>query len=121
MAITVAELIEKKQSIQAKNKTRYVLDTSVGEIVAKLPTLSTVSDAWDMNTMEANKYLILNCVIEPDLRNKQLLDAYGCVEPTDIISAIFQVGEISRIATALMKLAGFEGNITSRIHREVKN
>ena len=90
--------------------------------MVKLPTSAIVADAWAMtNTMEANKFIIFNCVIEPNLKDKQLLETYDCLEPIDVVAAIFQVGEISRMATVLMNLAGFNGEIGHKLHKEVKN
>ncbi len=122
MAVTIAELIGKKDEIRNKKNALYELETSIGDIVAKLPTSSTVADAWAMsNTMEGNKFLLFNCIIDPNLKDKQLQEAYDCLEPTDIVPAIFQVGEISRIASVLMERAGFGGDINYKIHKEVKN
>ena len=122
MAVTIAELIGKKDEIKAKKNALYELETSIGDIVVKLPTSAIVADAWAMtNTMEANKFIIFNCVIEPNLKDKQLLETYDCLEPIDVVAAIFQVGEISRMATVLMNLAGFNGEIGHKLHKEVKN
>lgn len=122
MAITIADLIGKKDEITAAKKRLYDLETSIGEITVKIPTSSIVVDVWGMpDNMEANKFLIYECVVEPNLKDSQLQKEFGCGEPTDIVPAIFQVGEISTIATEIMNRAGFGGNISSKIHKEIKN
>ena len=99
----------------------YELETSIGNITCKLPTSVIVAEAWALtDNMESNKYVILNCVVEPNLKDKALLDAYECSTPLDIVACIFQPGEISRIATVLMNLAGFNTNISHKLIKTVK-
>lgn len=119
---TISDLIGKKDSIIRGKSALYELETSIGDIVVKLPTSKLVADAWNFSSaMEGNKYLILECTVSPDLKSKELLDAYDVLEPMDIVPSIFQIGEISRIASVLLDLAGFNGSIKRKIHNDVKN
>lgn len=122
MAVTIAELISKKDEISASKKKHYAIETSIGEIICKLPTGGLVADAWSMtNTMEANKFVILNCCVEPNLKDSQLQKEFGCGEPLDIVAQIFQVGEISKLATLLMELAGFNKDLNHKVIADLKN
>ena len=122
MAVTIADLIAKKDEIKAKKSECFALDTSVGDIIVKLPSLKIMADVWDMrNLAESNQLLILECVIQPNLKDKELQDAYGCFEPLDIVSAIFETGEISRIAGTILDKAGFNRSIKSKLYKEIKN
>lgn len=121
MAVTIAELIDKKDEISANKKKHYAIETSIGEIICKLPTSGLVAEAWGMaDTMTANKFMILNCCVEPNLKDSQLQKEFGCGEPTDIVPLLFQVGEISRIPTLLMELAGFNQNLNHKVVSDVK-
>ncbi len=122
MAISINELIGKRDEIKAKKNNLYELETSIGDIVARVPSSQIIADAWDMSdNMEGNQLLILECVVSPNLKDRELQKAYECVEPIDIVPALFQSGEISRIASALLKLAGFTGDIKSKLYKETKN
>ena len=122
MAVTIAELISKKDDIKKNKASRYELETSIGDIVIKLPTSKIIADAWQFSdSVEGNKYLIRECTVSPDLKSKELLDAYEVADPMDIVPAIFQVGEISRIASVILDLAGFNGSIKSKLVGEIKN
>ena len=68
------------------------------------------------------EYLIINSVVEPDLKDSQLLKAYGCVEPTDIVRKLFDAGEIVALSRTIMRMAGYNsGNLESKLHEDAKN
>ena len=122
MAVTISELIGKRDEIKSKKNNLYELETSIGDIVVKIPTTQIVSDAWEINdNMQSNQLLILESVINPNLKDRELQEAYGCAEPIDIVPALFQSGEISRIASTLLKLAGFNNDVKSKLYKEIKN
>ena len=122
MAVSIADLIAKKEDIQAKKKNLYTLETSIGDIVFRVPSIDIISDSWAMTrTVEGNQLLILECAVSPNLKDRELQQEFGCSEPIDIVSALFQSGEITRIAACLLNLAGFNENIKYKLHREVKN
>ena len=122
MAVTIAELIGKKDEIRAKKNAVYELETSIGDIVVKLPTSKIVADSWAIkNTMDANCFIIQSCVLEPNLNDKKLLEEFGVFDSIDVVREIFQVGEIPAIASKLCNLAGFGEDITSKIHKDIKN
>lgn len=123
MAVTISELIAKKDEIKAQKSNLYDLETSIGIITVKMPSSKLVNDGWNLNdTLEGNKFLILESVVNPNLKDKELQKAFGCAEPTDIVAALFQAGEIPRIANALLNLAGFDGKvITKKLHSDLKS
>jgi len=122
MAVTISELISRREELQTRKAELYDVETSIGTLVCRIPSAGLVSEAWDMkSTAEGNKYLVFQCVVEPNLKDKELQKAFKASEPFDVVTEIFLPGEVSKIAGHLLKLAGFEGNITSKIHSEVKN
>ncbi len=123
MAVTISELIGKKEEIRAKKKNLYDLETSLGDMTFKIPNAQLITESWDMQgTLEGNKYLIFECAVDPNLKDSELQRSFGCAEPLDIVEAIFQAGEISRIAGTLLTLANFKNEkIAHKLHREVKN
>ncbi len=123
MAVTtINELIAQRDEIKNKKKQIYEIETSVGTILAKVPTGGIIANAWDMpNNFEGNKYLVFENVIQPNLRDPELLKAYECFEPIDIVEALFQAGEINKIAGKILEFANYNGKVISKLHKEVKN
>ena len=122
MAVSIEELIAKKDEIKAKKAAKYALETSIGDIIVKLPTSGIIADAWNFNnSMDGNKYVILECTVEPNLKNAELQKAYGIGDPMDIVAALFQPGEITRIASVILDKAGYKENIRIKLANEIKN
>ena len=122
MAVSIEELIAKKDEIKAKKAAKYALETSIGDIIVRLPTSGIIADAWNFNSsMDGNKYVILECTVEPNLKNAELQKAYGVGDPMDIVPALFQPGEITRIASAILDKAGYKENIRLKLANEIKN
>lgn len=124
MAVTIEELIGKKDEIKAKKKNLYDLETSIGDITIKVPSSKLIADTWNFkDSMEGNKYLIFESTVSPNFKDSELQKAYGCGEPIEIIPALFPAGEITRIASAILKLSGFDEPIKSKLHiqNEIKN
>lgn len=122
MAVSVADLIAKREEITAKKKNLFALETSIGDIIIKIPSVQVIADAWDMrNNVEGNQLLILECVIQPNLKDRELQNAFGCAEPIEIVPALFNSGEINRIAAVILDKAGFNENIKAKLYKEVKN
>lgn len=121
MAVSINELIARREEIKARKAELYDIETSVGEIVCKVPSAALVAESWDMSSAEGNKNLVYQCCVEPNLKDKDLQSAFKCAEPFDVVDEIFLPGEVSKIAGQLLKIAGFTGNVTSKLHDKVKN
>ena len=123
MAVSISELIGKKDEIKAKKKNLYAFETSLGEFVFRVPSTEIISDAFELkSSLETNAYVIYECAVNPNLKDKELQKAYNCFEPTEIVNALFQTGEISRIADALFVLAGYTKNkLAYKLYEEIKN
>ena len=121
MAISMADLIAKKEDIEKAKKAKYDIETSIGTLTIKKPTAALVAEANEL-VDGIDDYLIINSVVEPDLKDAQLLKAYGCLEPTDIVRKLFDAGEIVALARTIMSTAGYNaGNLESKLHEDAKN
>lgn len=119
--LTLKDLIAKKEKVlNNKGKTRNLFIKSLdGIITIEKPSIETVIDASRIdNGIESDRYLVYNCIVEPNLKDKELQQAYGCVEPIDILK-IFNDGEISSIAKECMSLAGYSGSVS--VVDDIKN
>ena len=117
--LTISELIDNKEKFQTKNdiKEELYLDQLDATITIIKPERSLVMDTIEMANDkkfegDSDDFFVYNIVVEPNLKDPELQKAYGCVEPVDIVSEIFDIGTISGIAKAGMKLGGYESNVT---------
>lgn len=116
--VTLKDLIAKKEQIKnKKNETKQLFVSSLdGTITVQKPSRELCLEALDMDSQRGDTYLVYHCVIEPNLKDKELQDSFGCVEPIEIVEHIFEAGEVSSIAKELVKFAGYVDSV-----KEVKN
>lgn len=113
--LTLAELLRRKEQMIESKKTKKTLDLYVKSIDAVItvaePDGALCRDANDMEAGEGDKYLCYECIIEPNLKSKEVQDAFDCAVPMDVVDIIFAPGEIPQIAIECMKLAGYMGGV----------
>lgn len=126
--LTLKTLLERKEQIINQKKTRATAELYVksldGTITIVAPDRAIIADSTEMGESDGTKgdmYVVYQCVTEPSLKSKELQEAYGCVEPLDIVEKLFLPGEISAIAKELLELAGYDQNGVKKISDEVKN
>lgn len=117
--LTIKDLIENKEKYtKEKKRTQELYVESIdATITIEKPERSLVLDAIELAEDENHEgngddFLVYNMVKEPNLKDKELQKAYGCVEPIDIVHEIFDVGTITSIAQAGMALAGYTSKVT---------
>jgi hypothetical protein len=107
--ITLQELMRRKEQMLEAKKQKKTKDLFVkslnGAITIESPTAALARDAQEMENGDA--YLVYQCVKEPNLKSKELQEAFLCAEPMDIVEKIFEVGEIPQISVECLKLAGY--------------
>ena len=113
--LTLAELLRRKEQMLESKITKKTLDLYVKSIDAVItvaePDGALCRDANDMEPGEGDKYLCYECIIEPNLKSKEVQDAFDCAVPMDVVDIIFAPGEIPQIAIECMKLAGYMGGV----------
>ncbi|MFD2614498.1 phage tail assembly chaperone [Paenibacillus gansuensis] len=125
--LTITELIAQKEQLKQKTKRTLTLhiESLQGEIVIEEPSRALALEAIemaqdDMKREMSDPFVVYNCVIEPNLKDPELLKAYGCVEPTDIVDMIFKPGEIGAISGHALQLAGY-GDGVKKMITDLKN
>ena len=120
--ISIKDLIDKKEAIGGRKlvkKIIFVKDLE-GNIEIVEPTKGQIADMKDRSSDDNNNILVAECVVKPDLKDPELLKAYGCVTSVDLVKKMFRAGTIAKIATELVDLAGF-GAGSVKVIDEIKN
>ena len=107
--LSVLDLMKQKEKYQLKDDVnQVVLVERLGvEVVVRKPEKSLCVDVMKMsrdenNDTDADEYMVYNTMVEPNLKEPELKESYGCTLPTDIVAKIFEPGEIA------FELAGFK-------------
>ena len=119
--ITLQELIKRKeQMLEAKKKPKtanlYVKSLD-GTITIESPTSALAKEAQEMEN--GDLYIVYQCVVDPCLKSKELQEAFGCVEPMEIVESIFDAGEVPQISVECLRLAGYIDGV--RAVDDIKN
>ena len=116
-------MIAQREKIKNKRKNTYDLETSIGVITVKQPSAKLIEETLKIENggRQSDIELIYASVVDPNLKDKDLQQAYGCTAPSDIVPMLFQTGEIGAIAAAIMRCAGYGKAIEYKIHEDVKN
>ncbi|MEG0258469.1 MAG: hypothetical protein RR595_05775 [Lysinibacillus sp.] len=77
-------------------------------------------DSTDEISEAAGHNLIYTIVKEPNLRDKELQEAYECKEPTDIVPALFTDGEMLDIIDVAIDAVGMRKG-TVQVVKNLKN
>lgn len=113
--LTLAELLRRKEQMIASKTIKKTMDLYIKSIDSVItieePDGALCRDANDMEAGEGDKYMCYECIKEPDIKSKEVQDAFGCAVPMDIVEIIFAPGEIPQIAIECMKLAGYMGGV----------
>ena len=56
--------------------------------------------------IEMGNRMILAATVEPDFSNKELCEAYGTLDPLEVVSKMLLYGEANKLAAAISKLSG---------------
>lgn len=120
--LTLQDLIARaEQRKKDKKELRQLyVKSQDGLITIIKPDRELVYDALDMeDSAEGDRYLVYNCVVDPDLKNPELHKAYGVVSPMDIVDEIFDPGEVASISKEIVRLAGYVDSV--KVVDDLKN
>lgn len=104
--LTGADFIVKVKAIPAKRFTELI--SGIRDKNRQVDT----SKAYD-----ANVRIALAGLVDPDMKDKDLMEKFGCSTPGQLVEKVFKGGEIAAIADDITELSGFGGDVVE----EVKN
>ncbi|CAM3442190.1 phage tail assembly chaperone [Marinicrinis lubricantis] len=124
--LSITDLLAQKEQLRKKRKRTMSLhvDSLDAEIVIEEPSrvfaLEALEMAQDpMRRDKADAHVVYHCVVEPNLKDRDLQKQFGCAEPTDIVDMIFRAGEVSSISGYILQLAGFDS--VKKVDADLKN
>lgn len=86
--------------------------------------LSNLFDANGQRNMakslDSAALLVVEGIVEPNLKNKDLQEHFGAVTPKDLAKILFKGTELTKISDKILELSGFSNNDDEAIE-EVKN
>lgn len=118
---TIANLIARaEQRKKDKKEVRKLYVKSLDSTITILkPDRALVLESLNMDEAEADKYLVYNSVVEPNLKDTNLREAYGVIAPLDIVDEIFEPGEVAGISKEIVRLAGYGDSV--QVVNDIKN
>ncbi|GED17362.1 hypothetical protein [Aneurinibacillus migulanus] len=132
--VSIKDIIAKKKAqVQEKTATVYVPSLD-GEITVKTPSSDDLQEydqvivyqfsrTRDPEVLQkVTEKLVLRNVVEPNLKDPELIEAMGCkTNPPAIVQEVFTPAEVVDIAAIMMKLAGRKRGEAVRLVDEIKN
>lgn len=116
---SIAELIEMKKDITEKrNEIKEIYIPSL-DTVFKYKTIKRTDfiQVQDLDKIDIDPYIIYSHVIEPDLSNQQLQEAYNQgKEPYKIVDELLTIKEIGMLSLAIIDQSNL-GNLA----KDIKN
>lgn len=124
--ISVEDLIKNKVKIEKSDDKEINATLTVPSIGGKIKLSFTRNDIHDFHDASKNVdknlpqeqqeelyaqsgyNLVYTVISEPNLRDKELQEAYGCKEPYEIVKKLFDEGEIGDIMDFAIDKAGFK-------------
>lgn len=72
------------------------------------------------NTKRFNELIVVNSLVDPNLKDPEMLKAAKVARPEDLLYRCFLAGEINTIAEQVLTLSGFDADVEEEME-EVKN
>ncbi len=116
--MTAKELIARKVDFEKKKEEVFSLDVeNVGTFKFKIPSKSLIEDStkFDEKSGAGDEYIISETMVEPDLSNKELLEAYGVGTKIELVQQIFLPGVVATLSRKICEKAGYEEQVIKEI------
>lgn len=101
--------------LQAVHPQRYT------EIQSMAVNLNKKGGINNIDIYKQNTHMILASLVEPNIKDRKLLDHFKVATPIDLIGKLFLAGEIDTINKKINDLSGFNEDDTKKIKDEIKN
>ena len=126
MQLTIEKLLQDKEIIEkatGEKTTKLEIKRLGGEITIKSLTMDKLMGlAQEKDKYKANVKVVYSAVIDPNLKDNDLLKSYSCKSnPSAIVEKIFKPVEINLIADKICELSGLNDVNANDLIIEIKN
>jgi len=66
---------------------------------------------------DLNVHIILAGVVEPNLKDRELLEKYGAATPAELVKKLLLAGEIESLAREIERLSGYRTNTIEEVKK----
>lgn len=96
----------------------FIVQSITPEENEELSRIST-DEKGNLNSFEYGNRLIVACIVEPNLKDKELCKYYGVLDPIEVPGIMFTIGEKQVIQEAIMNINDL--TLTSKKLQKAKN
>lgn len=75
----------------------------------------------DIDIYEVQVLSVIEGVVEPSLKDKQLLEHFNAVTPKELVAKLFLAGEIAELYNTINELSGYDKDESKEVNEEIKN
>lgn len=72
----------------------------------------------DLDLLEMQTMTLVEGIIEPSMKNRELMKHYSATTPKELVKAMFLPGEITELSNVINELSGYE---SEDVETEIKN
>jgi len=65
--------------------------------------------------------VVMKCCVDPKFDSPEVLSAFNCATPYDLIDRILSLGELVNISNKILSVSGLSGNLASEIEEAKKS
>lgn len=125
LEVPTKKIRAKRLSALLGNKFYVTIKALPGDQYTELASVSTKKNG-DFDAGKARRaqgLIVLAGLVDPDPRNKELMQHFGAETPKDLIEMLFPGGELTDVANEIGRLSGFvdEEEEDDEVEEEVKN
>lgn len=107
--IVVSERFKDKDGSVIPFKIRALTKGKVEQLARKCRAKHAGKD-FDID-VELGNAMIVEATVRPDFKNAELCNAYGTLDPVEVVSKMLLFGEANKLADAIAKLSGVDKGI----------
>lgn len=101
-------------------KVKRLSDVLKTDVIFKIKAIrfDVLEDLRESNTKDFNIHTVLEGVVEPNLKNKELMEKFNAITPVDLVKKLLLPGEIEDLYHAISKLSGYGTNTIEDIKKK---
>lgn len=101
-------------------KVKRLSDVLKTDVIFKIKAIrfDALEDLRESNTKDFNIHTVLEGVVEPNLKSKDLMDKFNAITPVDLVKKLLLPGEIEDLYHAISKLSGYGTNTIEDIKKK---